>query len=337
MGANECALVTLDTGINLPFGNVDCDTAFFISASAAGEGTVSIFVECAYGEFVAFQTVHGNEQIVYKFVAGCRSQLAIFCICPSSGNFYCNDGVDALVNSSVVHVNNVLTFFAVGVFNSFFQMFNCGFQRNNVSQFEESRLHNHIDATAQTNFLSNFHSINDVEFNIVLSDVAFQLTGQICVQFFCGPGAVKQEGAAFFQTCGYVIVVNVGLVVNCNEVCCVNQVRSHNGHSTETQVGNGYAARFFRVVREVALSVHIGVVADDFDCALVCANGTVTAQTPEFASFGAFFSNVDVCANGQGGVGNIISDANGKVVFRFSACQVVEYCNNVSRNQIFGA
>ena len=47
---------------------------------------------------------------------------------------------------------------------------------------------------------------------------------------------------------------------------------------TEAQVGNGYAAGFFTVVGEVALSVHIGVITDDFDSALVGAYGTVTAQ-----------------------------------------------------------
>ena len=216
-------------------------------------------------------------------------------------------------------------------------MFNCGFQRNNVSQFEESRLHNHIDAAAQTNFLSNLNCINDVEFNIVLCDVAFQLTGEVCVQFICSPGAVEEEGAALFEACGYIVVINIGLVVYCNEVCCVNQVGSHDGHLTKTQVGNSYAAGFFGVVREVALCVHIGIVTDDFDCALISANSTVTAQAPEFASFGAFFGNINSFACGEGGIGNVIDDANGKVVLRFGRSQVVKYCNNISRNQVFGA
>ena len=190
VGANERALVTLDTSINLPFGNVDCDTAFFISAGATGESTVGIFIECAYGQFVAFQTVHGNEKFIYKFVTGFSSKFAIFCISPSSRNFYSNDSVNALVDGSVVHINNVLTFFAVGMFNSFFQMLNRGFQRNNISQFEERRLHNHIDTTAKTDFLSNLNSINDVEFNIVFCDVTFQLTREVSIQFFCSPGAV---------------------------------------------------------------------------------------------------------------------------------------------------
>ena len=83
------------------------------------------------------------------------------------------------------------------------------------------------------------------------------------------------------------------------------------------------------------MSVHIGVVADNFDCALVSANSTVTAEAPEFASFGAFFSNINSFANGQGSIGNIVNDANGEVVFRFSRSQVVKYCNNVSRNKVF--
>ena len=161
--------------------------------------------------------------------------------------------------------------------NSILQVFHSVSQRNNISQLEESRLHNHVDAAAQTDFLSNLNSINDVEFDIVLSDVTFELTGQLCVELLSAPVAVQQEGAAFFQACGYIVFMNIGLIVYCNKIGSINQVWCHNRSMTEAQMGNSYAAGFFTVVREVALSVHIGVVTDDFDSALVGANGTVTA------------------------------------------------------------
>lgn len=83
--------------------------------------------------------------------------------------------------------------------NGILQVFNGVSQRNNISQLEESGLHNHVDAAAQTDFLSNFNSINDVEFDIVFSDVAFELTGQLRVEVLSAPVAVQQEGAAFFR------------------------------------------------------------------------------------------------------------------------------------------
>lgn len=63
------------------------------------------------------------------------------------------------------------------------------------------------------------------------------------------------------------------------------------------------------------MSVHIGVVTDDFDSALVGANGTVTAQAPEFAAFGACRSYINTCYARQRGIGYVISDADGEVVF----------------------
>ena len=221
--------------------------------------------------------------------------------------------------------------------NSILQVFNSVSQRNNISQLEENRLHNHVDAAAQTDFLSNLNSINDVEFNIVLSDVAFELTGQLCVELLSAPVAVQQEGAAFFQACGYIIFMNIGLIVYCNKVGSINQVRSHNRSMTETQVGNSYAAGFFTVIGEVALSVHIGVVTDDFDSALVGANSTVTAQAPEFAALGACRSYINTCYARQRGIGYIISDADSKVVFRFCTCQIIEYSYDIAGQQIFGA
>ena len=43
-------------------------------------------------------------------------------------------------------INNFFTFFAVGFNDSFFHVFNCIIHRNDVSKFEESSHHNHIDS-----------------------------------------------------------------------------------------------------------------------------------------------------------------------------------------------
>ena len=44
---------------------------------------------------------------------------------------------------------------------------------------------------------------------------------------------------------------------------------------TETEMGNGHAAGFLGIVSKVSLGVHIRVVANDFNGALVGADGTV--------------------------------------------------------------
>ena len=61
-------------------------------------------------------------------------------------DFY--DRFDALVNGRIVHIDHVLPFFAVRFFYCVFQIAHRIFQRNDIRQFEESRLHDHIDTTA---------------------------------------------------------------------------------------------------------------------------------------------------------------------------------------------
>ena len=93
---------------------------------------------------------------------------------------------------------------------------------------------------------------------------------------------------------------------------------------TETQVGHGNTAGLLGVISEVALCVHIGLIADDFDSALVGANRTIAAEAPEHAARGAFRGDVEYFFLREGGVRYIINDTNGEVVFRFSLLEVVE-------------
>lgn len=92
--------------------------------------------------------------------------------------------------------------------------------------------------------LCNFYSVNNIEVNIVFGNIAFNLPGQMFFQFFCAPVAVKKEGAAFFQPCGNVVFINVGLVVYGYKIRSVDKVRSADGLFAETQVRNGNAAGF---------------------------------------------------------------------------------------------
>ena len=92
------------------------------------------------------------------------------------------------------------------------------------------------------------------------------------------------------------------------------QVGAADGLVAETQVGNGYAARFLGVVGEVALRVLIGVVADNLDAVLVRADGAVGAETVELAGNGGGVSHVDFLFDGERRVGDVVEDTNGEVV-----------------------
>ena len=84
-----------------------------------------------------------------------------------------DDSRQALINGFIVHVDDVLAFFAIRGDDGFFQFRNSQVQGDDICQFEEGRLHDHVDAAAETDFLSNADSVDDVEFDVVAGNSAF--------------------------------------------------------------------------------------------------------------------------------------------------------------------
>ena len=119
----------------------------------------------------------------------------------------------------------------------------------------------------------------------------------------------------------------------CNKVCFVDEVGRFDRRFAETQVGNGQAARFLRVIVEVSLYVHIGVVADDLDGVFVCTARTVCAQAPEFAACDASRSGVRVLFDFEGQVCHVVNDTDGETFF---LCIFVNR-DDVSRCGVFRA
>ena len=72
--------------------------------------------------------------------------------------------------------------------------------RNDFRQREERRLHQHVDATAQTDLARDRRRVHDVKFRVLLGEFAFQERRQFRLDFFRRPCAVQKEGAALFQT-----------------------------------------------------------------------------------------------------------------------------------------
>ena len=95
------------------------------------------------------------------------------------------------------------------------------------------------------------------------------------LQVFRSPLAVQEKDAAWFETAEQVILIHVGRAVAGDIVRFADEVGLADRLGTETKMGNSHAAGFFGVVSKVSLGVHIRVVADDFDGALIGANGTV--------------------------------------------------------------
>ena len=331
-------LVTLDTVISVPFGYVNSNTTFFVSSCTAREVTIFSASECGYGQFVAFLSVHRIYDRFYEvcFLSFC-CYCCIFSCSPSSRDFNLNSAVYTAVNSSVVHVQDCVTFFAVGFCDRCFHIFNSLFNGNDVRQFEECSLQNCVDSVAQTDFSSDSCTIDDIEVCFLSSQLFFQFSGQFFIQFFYCPFCVQQECTAFVQFSNHIIQVYIFLFVASYEVSCFYQVCRSDGFVTETQVRLSDTAGLLGVVAEVCLSVHICVVTDNLDGVLVCTYSTVGAQTPEFAGDCAVIAcNVNFFANFQGCVCNVINDTQCEVVFGFIQRQVCIYCQELCRCNVFG-
>ena len=133
-----------------------------------------------------------------------------------------------------------------------------------------------------------------------------------------------------------VVLTDVSRVVAGNKVCFVDQVGGFDRMIAETQMRAGQTAGLLGVVVKVSLNVFVGMVTDDLNGVFVRANGTVGAQTPEFAGGSAFCLGVGSFFPFQRQAGHIVVDGQGKALFR-AGLGVFVNGENVSRNGILRA
>ena len=257
MGTDVGALVALDAFVHLPFGDGDGDAAFFKGAGACGEGAVFHAAEGADGEFVSFLAVHGDEDVVdeggglghhadaAEAAGALEFGLVGFGVRGGFPGFRYGDGdegADALVDGGVVHVDDFLAFVAVGVDDGVFEVGDGFFDGDDIGEFEEGGLHDHVESSAEAEFLGDGDGVDDVEFDVVVGDGPFHGAGEFGIQFIGGPGGVEEEGAAWLEAGEDVVFVDVGLLRTGYEVGFVDEVGGFDGLTAKAQVGYGDAA-----------------------------------------------------------------------------------------------
>ena len=84
-----------------------------------------------------------------------------------------DDGRETLVDGFIVHVDDVLAFLTVRRDDRFLQLADGQVQGDDVCQFEEGRLHDHVDAAAESNLLGNTDGVDDIELDVVAGNGAF--------------------------------------------------------------------------------------------------------------------------------------------------------------------
>ncbi len=243
---------------------------------------------------------------------------SLACILPCGGNIDLDKGVCAHVDSLVVLCNDLVAELGVGLGSHVLHVADGLIHGQDVCKRKERGLKNGVLYLGVAHFvLGDSGSVDNIEVDVVVGDIALDGSGKMLVKLLWGPLAVQQERAAgLYVVDDLVALEDVRGVVTCNEVCLVDVVGALYGLVTETQVGNGDAAGLFGVILEVCLDILIGMVADDLDGVLVRADGAVAAETPELAGNRALGSSIGSGFLLEGVAGDVVDDADGEAVLR---------------------
>ena len=336
--AYERAVSALDALCGIPLGNGNGYAALLVGSGAAGECSVFSSYERAYGQLVAFLTVHryeysGDELRKLLYFLGDN---VVHGVLPGCGDFHLVGVVDARVHGGVVHVYDVLALLAVGLDYGLLEVLNGLFNGNYLGEVEERGLHDHVDLVAQTDLNAEVRTVYGVEVNVVVCDVALEGCREVLLQLGVVPVAVEQEGAALLKAVDYIVLMYVGLVVARDVVRLGDEVRGLDLVLSETQVGDGNAAGLLGVVGEVSLRVHVGVVADDLYGLLVGADRSVGTESPELAAYGAFRLGSYFLDRQRGHV-DVVFDTDGELVLGPLLSKVLVDCDDLSRGGVLGA
>ena len=343
MGTYIRAEVALNTVLRIPLRNVYRDTALFKGGRALRSGAVHMRHKGGNRQLVALIGVDRVQHVVdilLQILSVGGNQLLLVAgagVLPGGGNLYLMNVADASFDGGVVHGDDLLALLGIGLGGGVLHILNGVSLGNDVGDFKERGLENGIDAASQTDFLTDLDTVDGIQVNIVVGDELLHLAGQPLIQLLHIPGTVQKEVSALLQILNNVILVYIRGVVAGYEVSLADIIGGFDRLMTETQVGYSQAAGLLGVVGEVALSVHIGVVADDLDGVLVSAYGAVRTQAPELTGMGSGGSGVRVFLLLQGQMGHIVHNANGEPLLGGIGLHVAVHGDDLSRSGILGA
>ena len=120
----------------------------------------------------------------------------------------------------------------------------------------------------------------------------------------------------------YIMDQDLFLFMAGNKIRLVDIIRGFNRMVTKTQMGYSNAASLFGVILEICLDIFVSMVADNLDGVFVCANGAVTAKTPELAFGSAFCRGVRGGLFFQRHIGHVVDNADGKLCLGLIFCQL---------------
>ena len=328
---NVWTLVTLDTVLCIPLWNEGSNTTLVECSCTYWPCTVNstMINEVRNLQEVTWLCVHWTNKLFNECWCIVCLSIVIREVSPS----WVNSQLLVLVttvNSSKVLVYDILTLLAVTLNDELLHLVNCKVERNNLCNTEECRLEDSVGTVTETNLLCNLCSIDIVNGDIVLSEVALYLIRNEVYKLLTIKDSVQQECTILTQTTCNVVHVQVSLNVTSNEVWSIYLICRADWVVTETEVRTCETTRLLRVVWEVSLTVLISVVTDNLYWVLVSTNGTVSTKTIELSLVCAFTTQWNLLNLWERSEGNVINDTYCEVVLWLWQLEVVINSDNLS-------
>ena len=146
-------------------------------------------VKCRYRERITHLGIDLLLDIVYEIncILTCSDSfrpgdVLVGSVLPALRNLYLYKSCGAGIDGVIVHLNDFITLSAVSSLCSLFHQTDSILLRNYLGQREECRLKNRIDPSAQSDLLTDLDTVDGIELDIVLCNVAFYLSGQMLLQ-----------------------------------------------------------------------------------------------------------------------------------------------------------
>ena len=335
--------ITLHALVGVPSRDFDSDAAFLKGSRTLGQGTVRAGHELGDGDGVAAHGVgrdhHIGDVLSQLLAIGldlrcCRLVLGVG---PSAGDLNLLHAFHASIHGIVVTHDDIHTLMAIALHDSVLHVLDSLFHGDDLGQLEEGSLEDRVGSVAHAQLDGLVGGVAGIHLDVVLSQVTLGRGGQMFLQLLEVPRTVEQEGTTGFDVLDDVELFNIGSQMTGHEVGLCDIVRGFDLIFAKTQVADGDTAGLLRVILEVSLDLHIGVVADDLDGIFVGTHGTVTAQAPELTGDGVLVSHIRLLQDGQGAMGHVIGDVDGKAADRVFTLAVAEGSQDTAGSGILRA
>ena len=343
VGADIGAEVALDAVFGDPGGHIHGDAPLLIGGGTQRHGAVRVLHEGGNRQFVALLRVDMGQDVV-DIALDFRPAafgLRLHGIVDGAGPFFGHpdllDFLNAPFDGVVVHFDDGFALLGIGLCRGVLHELDGILGRDDPGKFKERSLQDGVGAVAQAELLGDVGGVDGVEFNPVFGDGPLHGGGQAFLKLFAVPGTVEQENAARLDIGHHVVLVDIGGVVAGDEIRLADEIGGFDRLLAEAQVGNRHAARLFGVIGEIALRIHIGMVADNLDGVFVRTDGAIRAQAPEFAGTGAPRGGVQVFLDLQGEMGHIVVDTDGEALLGPAGFHVAIDGHDLAGGGVLGA